>query len=466
MLETVYKNSWVRAIALILVLILLCFSIYALSFVLVPLLLAFTFAYILDPLVDHFETRNISRPVTIGAIAVLAVIALVSVPIYVLPSLIRQANGLYDAARSEGSAQSSEGIFANAITWSENQLPLEEFVESAGWRDEYEDWAETEEIDVSPTSAETPENGTIDDGEATDDEAPQDDAPEDGAGIQAVVTDDEPAQDEDEGSEPPVIAADAQVPARVIIAHRIKTYVEDTLRQSLTDHGATVAGAGQSAGSGIASFFASVGGHVMGLIVFLGNFAIFAFVAGYLLKDYDHVVVAMGELVPPKWRSTTFRIVGKIDVQLRGFLRGQLTVCTALAIMYAIGMVIAGVPFALLIAVFGGIASLIPFFGVVLTFVPAATLTLLHHGFDGHIIALIIVFVAVQALEGNVITPTIMGQTVGLHPVWVILAVMVFGSLLGFTGLLIAVPLAAMLKVIVEEALDFYRSSVLFAEDG
>src|SRR5690606_13684673 len=149
-------------------------------------------------------------------------------------------------------------------------------------------------------------------------------------------------------------------------------------------------------------------------------------------------VTSARDLVPPRYRPKTVEIVEKIDHQLRSFIRGQVTVCLSLGLMYAIGLTICDVPFALLIALFGTVASLVPYLGVAVTLIPALLMAYLGHGFDWHFVGVLITFAVAQGLEGNVLTPNIVGDKVGLHPVWVILAILVFGSALGFLGILIA----------------------------
>jgi predicted PurR-regulated permease PerM len=115
---------------------------------------------------------------------------------------------------------------------------------------------------------------------------------------------------------------------------------------------------------------------------------------------------------------------------------------------------------------FGGIASFVPYMGIALTIGPALGLTLLQHGVDWHLPAVVVAFWVAQAIEGSILTPKIIGEQVGLSPVWVILAIMVFGTTLGFLGLLLAVPIAAALKVLVDEAVAYYKGSPLFDGGG
>lgn len=235
----------------------------------------------------------------------------------------------------------------------------------------------------------------------------------------------------------------------------------------LQQYGAQTLTFSEKAGSTVAGFFSSAGRWFIGVILFFGNLALFAFVAGYLLRDFDTITEAAKNLVPPRCRERVLGIMSKIDLQLRGFLRGQGLVCLALGIMYAVGLTIAGVPFGLALGIFGGIASFVPYLGLILTLAPAAVLCVVQFGgFDWHLAVVLATFGIAQLLEGTLITPKVVGEQVGLGPVWVILAVLVFGNALGFLGLLLAVPIAATLKVLIVEGVDYYRASPLFQSEG
>jgi len=262
-------------------------------------------------------------------------------------------------------------------------------------------------------------------------------------------------------------APDAQnVDPRAVLAEHIGTYVKDNALQLLRSYAPQMAGAGQWAGATAAQVLTSVGRGAMAFVLFLGDLVVFAFVTGYLLNDFDRIINSAKGLVPPKHRPGIFDIVRKIDAQIHSFLRGQLLVCLCLGVMYTLGLLISGTPFAVLIGVFGGVASFVPYLGVTLTILPSLLLSLLQHGADWHIIGVIATFAIAHAIESTVLTPRIVGGQVGLSPVWVILAIMVFGSLLGFLGLLLAVPLAAALKVLVLEAVAYYKGSSLFGSEG
>lgn len=249
---------------------------------------------------------------------------------------------------------------------------------------------------------------------------------------------------------------------RAFLAERLGNWIKVNAVAFVQQHATELANVGRTAGASLAEVLQSVGSSILGFVLMIGNVALFAFVAIYMLNDYDRIVARGGELVPPRYRRKVGEIMSRIDLQLRGFMRGQATVCACLGAMYSIGFLIADVPFALTLGVFGGLASFVPYLGLVLTIGPAVLFTLLKHGVDLHLVGVLLTFVIAQGLEGNFLTPRIVGSQVGLGPVWVILAIMVFGSTLGFTGMLLAVPLAAVLKVLVAEALDLYLESSFF----
>ncbi len=251
-----------------------------------------------------------------------------------------------------------------------------------------------------------------------------------------------------------------------VLGQKAAEYAQENAGHLAQAYASDMATAGAAAGQTLAHVLSVSGRYLVGVIIFLANFALFSFVTGYLLNDYDGIVRALGELVPPRWRETAFRIVERIDDQLRSFLRGQLAVCACLGVMYAIGLLICRVPFALPIALLGAFAGFVPYIGMVLTVAVAVVLTLVRHGVDWHIVGVLVTFTIAQMLEGNVLTPRIVGGKVGLHPVWVILAILVFSQAFGLVGMVIAVPAAAVLKVFAEEAIQRYRESVVFKGDS
>mgnify|MGYP000901820439 CR=1 FL=1 len=249
---------------------------------------------------------------------------------------------------------------------------------------------------------------------------------------------------------------------RAVIAERLGRLVKDNALQMVREYGDRIAGFGKQAGISAATIVGSVAKLGLGIVGWLVSLSLFLFVAVEMLKNYEKMLDAVAGLIPPRHSTRVRAVMGRIDVQLKSFLRGQLAVCGILMVLYGIGLSLCGVPFALLIAVLGGAANIVPYAGPAITLVPSLILTLLTFGIDGHLLAVCIVFLCVQLCEGYLLTPRIVGSQVGLNPAWVIVAILVFSSVLGFFGLLLAVPIAAVAKVLVQEAVASYKDSPAF----
>lgn len=221
-------------------------------------------------------------------------------------------------------------------------------------------------------------------------------------------------------------------------AHALYAYLAPRLR-------GIVAGAGD--------YLAKAAKSAFGFISWVFQFALFVVVTLYLLKDIDKMRDKYTAMLPLQYKSDIIRIAGKIDDDLRKFFRGQLLVAVVLAVMYFIGLLIAGVPYALPVAIIGGLGNFIPYLGTFLGVFAGVTASVAGHGFDIHILYVIIVFGVGQVLEGNIITPRIVGKSVGLSPVAIIFSILVFGKLLGFFGVLFAIPLASTVRVFAGELL-------------
>ena len=459
MLEPVLNNPWVRAGAVLAALVGVAILAYLLSPVLVPLFFAFLVAYVLDPVVDFFERRKISRTVAIGAIAGLALAFLLAIPLVIVPLTNKDADELTKAA--ETTAFDREGV-SGWIVAQLYKLPLDELVTSLGWDEEYLEMQAGKEAQPESEGAESPKDSTEDAGE---------DAP-------AV---EEPAESEQEGAEADTSEAGDEAPKDdavaigappkdlpydplAVIAYKIAEMVRGPVVGYLQAHAADIGKWGTSTGASVGQVLASIGRGIVNVLLFLGNFALFAFVATYLLKDYDRIIAAAGELIPRPYYAKTSDIMRRIDGQLKSFIRGQMAVCFCLGVMYAVGLLISGVPFAILLALFGAVASFIPYLGIALTIGPAVILCVLQHGVDWHVAGVAATFIIAQMMEGTVITPKVVGDQVGLNPVWVILAILVFGNALGFLGLLLAVPIAASLKVLIVEGIELYKNSDWYKE--
>ncbi len=180
----------------------------------------------------------------------------------------------------------------------------------------------------------------------------------------------------------------------------------------------------------------------------------------YLLRDFDKLKAAILSAFPSRQQPVIVEYAREVDGVIASFMRGQLTVCLVLGIIYAVGLqFVSGTPLGFLIGIFAGFASIVPYLGLLIGIGPALILTLLEHGDILHPILVVVVFSVAQLLEGTVVTPKIVGDQLGMHPVTIIFAILVWGSLLGFVGMLIAVPLTAILSVFFRKIMANYRKS-------
>ncbi len=183
----------------------------------------------------------------------------------------------------------------------------------------------------------------------------------------------------------------------------------------------------------------------------------------YVLLDWNKMIASIDSLVPPRHSKTVRTLAREMDGVLAGFLRGQSIVCLFLGLWYGIGMTIIGLNFGFLIGLSAGILSFIPYVGSMTALVLSCSVALVQ---DWPSLALMLKAVAVvavgQFLEGNILSPRLVGESVGLHPVWLMFALLAAGSLFGFVGLLVAVPFAAALAVLLRFALRQYRASPLW----
>lgn len=189
------------------------------------------------------------------------------------------------------------------------------------------------------------------------------------------------------------------------------------------------------------------------------NFIIFGVVSIYLLKDFNVLTQKIRDIFPLTARDKIIDILLRIDHNLRFYLRGQTITCLILSFVYSIGLTIAGIDLAFLIGFIGGFGNLLPYVGTGIGIFLASVIALFEYHDFKHLLYIIITFIIGQSLEATVITPRIMGRQLSLHPVIVIISILIFGQLWGFLGLLLAVPIAATLKVLIDEFIAFYKTS-------
>jgi len=202
------------------------------------------------------------------------------------------------------------------------------------------------------------------------------------------------------------------------------------------------------------------------VLTVLMNIALIPVVTFYLLRDWDLLVERVHELIPRQLEPRVVRLASESDEVLGSFLRGQLSVMVALGLVYSIGLMLVGLDLALLIGMSAGLVSFVPYLGAIFGVVAAVLATLFQHGDILHLVLVLAVFGVGQMLEGMVLTPLLVGDRIGLHPVAVIFAVLAGGQLFGFVGILIGLPVAAVVNVMLRHAHERYLKSGLYGADG
>lgn len=205
-----------------------------------------------------------------------------------------------------------------------------------------------------------------------------------------------------------------------------------------------------------------VGRGLGALLTVLGYVVLTPVLTYYLLRDYDAIVGRVSDTVPRRRTESWTRFGREYDTLLSRYLRGQLLAAATVGVLTWLGLWVLGFPYPGLVGAVAGVFNVVPYLGLVVSLVPALIIALLSGSVLASLIKVAIVFAAVQALDGTVIGPRIVGGSVGLHPVLVILALAVGGFFFGFAGLLLAIPAALLIKMLAGAGLDRYRKSAVF----
>lgn len=252
----------------------------------------------------------------------------------------------------------------------------------------------------------------------------------------------------------------------VFLTERFPSLLDEasTLRQSITSVGETI----QSRGVQLLETALSSAASLINVVILL---IVVPVVAVYLLLDWDRLVTRVDTLLPRDHAPTIRRLASEADATLASFIRGMGTVCLILGSYYAVALMLVGLQFGLVVGFIAGLVTFIPYLGALVGGMLAIGLALFQFWGDWVSLGLVAgIFVVGQVIEGNYLTPKLVGSSVGLHPVWLILALSVFGTLFGFVGMLVAVPVAAVLGVIARFGVEQYQNSKLYIgripEDG
>lgn len=205
----------------------------------------------------------------------------------------------------------------------------------------------------------------------------------------------------------------------------------------------------------------------LAFLAWLGNLLLIPVVSFYLMRDWDLLVERMRRLLPRQREGLVVKLTSECHEVLGAFLRGQLLVMLALSVIYASGLMLVGLELGLLIGLLAGLASIVPYMGFIVGIGAALTAALFQFGLDPYpLLGIGVVFMIGQMLEGMVLTPMLVGDRIGLHPVAVIFAILAGGQLFGFTGVLLALPVAAVIMVLLRHAHDLYKLSGLYGESN
>ncbi len=220
------------------------------------------------------------------------------------------------------------------------------------------------------------------------------------------------------------------------------------------------AGQALSVAASFASQLARRGAAIVNLLALLFLTPVVTF---YLLRDWEKVVAAIDSGLPRDHADTIRRLGRESNAAIAGYLRGQALVCLCLASIYGVGLSLVGLQFGLVIGLIAGAISFIPFVGTFVGAVLAIGMALVQFPPEWLGVAKVAaVFLFGQTMEGNVLSPKLVGDRVGLHPVWIMFALLAGGSLFGFVGVLVAVPTAAVVGVIVRYLVERYRESSIY----
>jgi predicted PurR-regulated permease PerM len=230
----------------------------------------------------------------------------------------------------------------------------------------------------------------------------------------------------------------------------------NTIKQTLTSYWSEV---GQVAG-GIFSYMTRSGAIIL---QWIANLVLVPVVTFYLLRDWDILVARFRELLPRRHAKKFVSLSLECDEMLAAFMRGQLMVMFALATIYTLGLAMIGLELALLLGVIAGIMSFVPYLGLIVGIGLAGLAAFFQFHEWMPVLMVALVFGVAQAIEGMVLTPRFVGERIGLHPVAVIFSVLAGGQLFGFTGVLLALPVAAVVMVLLRHAHQRYIDSHLYS---
>ncbi|MFM8153503.1 MAG: AI-2E family transporter [Polynucleobacter victoriensis] len=233
---------------------------------------------------------------------------------------------------------------------------------------------------------------------------------------------------------------------------KIQEIIQSRISEQLSNNADAII---SSSLSTILSSGQSILGSLFGLVLIV-------FIVFYLVGQWDEFFKKLNPLIPPRWLPLVKQILVEIDQLLSQYLRGQLLVITILSIYYSVGLYLLGITGALALGLFTGIAIFIPYIGYGVALILALLSGLLQAETGGSLLAVLALYIAGQTIESFVLTPKLVGEKIGLHPVLVVFALILFGSWFGFFGILLALPISAIILVLCKHAMQAYQDSAWY----
>lgn len=221
----------------------------------------------------------------------------------------------------------------------------------------------------------------------------------------------------------------------------------------------------EGSGKAVFSIISLISQSGITLLGWLANLILIPLVSFYLLRDWDTFIAHIHRLVPRKYAALVGTLAHDSDDVLANFFRGQLMVMSILALIYTIGLWLIGLEFALLIGLLAGMVSFVPYLGLIVGMVIAAVAAVMQFHELMPLLYIAAIFGGAQLLEGFVLTPLLLGDKIGLHPVVVIFAVLAGGELFGFFGMLLALPVAAVVMVLLRHSHQRYLNSEIYSSE-
>ena len=233
---------------------------------------------------------------------------------------------------------------------------------------------------------------------------------------------------------------------------KIQEIIQSRISEQLSNNADAIISSGLST---ILNSSQSILGSLFGLVLIV-------FIVFYLVGQWDEFFKKLNPLIPPRWSPLVKQILVEIDQLLSQYLRGQLLVITVLSIYYSVGLYLLGITGALALGLFTGIAIFIPYIGYGAALILALLSALLQAETGVSLLAVLALYIAGQAIESLFLTPKLVGEKIGLHPVLVVFALILFGSWFGFFGILLALPISAIILVLCKHAMQAYQDSAWY----